>query len=331
MNKRTYRDPKSCGSTPFVVWASPTADMYQGLIIMFFLVPFLLYLNEVRRSRWRRYLKNMTDDPNVLTKFMVECIAFQPEVAFEVVCSHTETTYSTDSDGNQTSSTHTVVTHNSCHPCTFSRFADHSDFSGRTQAEIQAAEAHWAETKSSILEIDSSWNIVSSDGSFEKAKLHVYETHRHLDTTCVVSTKKCEPPCFKSEQCLKIHAANPLLSITGYWIFSLMYLTIPFRMYFERCTGTLKLTFEKSFTNLQVASQTGTPTMVTPGGCMQPQVGGGAVVPMQAAVGTAAVAPSAGLEPTALEVILQLKGLLDAGAITEEEFQAKKLEQLSRM
>jgi hypothetical protein len=32
-----------------------------------------------------------------------------------------------------------------------------------------------------------------------------------------------------------------------------------------------------------------------------------------------------------MEVILQLKGLLDSGAITEAEFQAKKAEQLSRM
>lgn len=289
-----------------------------GIHMLMIVVPYMVYLNECRISKWRRYLQNMTADPTVFASYIVEVCAFAPEaLTMHVSCSHTETTYSTDSDGKQTSSTHTVVTHASDHVCSYTRLEDTSDFSGMSLPEVQAASAHWSEeSSSSLLEIDSKWTVSSPDGSLDKVKADLHNRHKHLDQSCNVSIMKSEPACFKAEQCLKIHEAGPMLSIDAYWLFSIFLLTMPYRWYFERCSGTLSLEFQKSVHNLteNSAAPGSMPgqVLVTPGAPM--------ALPVQV--------PSS---PDPMKHILQLKGLLDAGAITQAEYDAKKAEALKSM
>jgi hypothetical protein len=275
-------------------------------------------------------LQNITDDPNVLANYIVEVCAFTvPSITLSVSCSHQETTTTyTDSDGSSTTTytdsdsqpettTSTVVTHTSDHVCSYARLEDNSDFSGMSLSEVQAAFANVSQdTSSSLLEVDSKWTVSSPDGSLDKVKADLHNRHKHLDQSCNVSIMKSEPACFKAEQCLKIHEAGPMLSIDAYWLFSIFLLTMPYRWYFERCSGTLSLEFQKSVHNLteNSAAPGSMPgqVLVTPGAPM--------VLPVQV--------PSS---PDPMKHILQLKGLLDAGAITQAEYDTKKAEALKSM
>jgi len=258
-----------CGSHLYLIAVVVTVpvitSLLGGLKLMFQLSilgpAYAVYLFECYWSAHRSYLKNMISDPEYLAKYITDSHAFVPALSLLVECSHDETRekveYVPNGDGKYeprtVEYTVSVTTHSSSHPCTFSNCEDWSDLKGMTLDQVRKVELQWFEGRHKLLDIDSKWDIESSDGSLQRVKDHLHETHKHLDKSCAVSLTGHKPEFFKAQQSLKFHNKSKLISARAYWFFSMLLLTIPYRLYFNsRARGTLKLSFVKKIQNVQL-------------------------------------------------------------------------------
>jgi hypothetical protein len=214
---------------------------------------------------------------------------------------------------------------------------DNSDFSGLALANIQAIVKGWDNTSRALIKIDSEWSVTDTDGSLEKAKQELHASNCHRDKNCSVTMKSCAPPTsFKKEQSLQIGALPCAISSGAFWAFSVLLLTVPYRMYFETKTGKVKIAFIKKVTGVTAGTTVGAQPAAPAPVVLAPAPAPLFVAPVTLAplvtsatvIGTVIdTAPAA--DPAAM--ILKLKELLDAGAITQEEFDAKKAAQLAAM
>jgi hypothetical protein len=303
-----------------------------------------LYRLECQTCQTYRYLKSMTDDPSCIATYITELLKATPVVNVDIVCSHKES--HTDSEGN----THmrTVVTHRSNHEFSYGTFHDKSDLHGMSSEEIADTTSAWGRDFSfPLLAVDSIVNITCGEQSTEQAleafRLDQYEAHKHLDNHCKATVNKSLPG-FKELQLLKLDDAGCLLTITGFWLCSAFFMTVPYRIYFEQKTGAVKLHFNKiihameehprgehvpvvptvvalgAFNNNAsapygtriVAQMPATSAMQVTPGQQQPQVVSTTVV---------AAPPSSN---SAEERLSNLQALKDQGVITEEEYNRKR-------
>jgi hypothetical protein len=335
-----------CGSA-YLDGLFPRGYISGDLLIVVPLVILVLYgfyLNECRGSHTRKYLKNMLHDSDTLAATIFEMCTFKFDtIAFHVVCSH-QTTH-TDSDGN--THTNTVVSYSGEEVCTLAQVDDNSDFSGLSLDHIQAIVKGWGNSSRALIEIDSEWSVTDSDGSLEKMKLQLYASNRHRDSSCSVTVKSCAPKSFKESQSIQVRALPGTISSGAFWAFSALLLTVPYRMHFETWTGKIKCSFIKKVAGVTAGAQPAMSVVQPAMAVVQPamsvvqpamavvQPAMAVVQPAMAVVqpAMAVVQPATIAAPAAdhIAMILKLKGLLDAGAITQEEFDAKKAEQLAQM
>ena len=75
-----------------------------------------------------------------------------------------------------------------------------------------------------------------------------------LDVSCKVALVPFHPKEFKPNLSLQIHPLPFTVSTTAFWLASWLLLTIPYRVYFERFTGKLKLVFTKTATGVRAST-----------------------------------------------------------------------------
>ena len=242
----------------------------------FFLIPLIMYFVECKKSTTLSYLNNMIRDPRKLSAYIASLNSHTPPcLTYHVRCWHT----TSDGDGGS----HTVVpveipqntfeflqieraavhsyglgssflpsalqsrdrTHRSDHAVAVARFSHCGDFANRTAAEIEGAVARWGAASACLVTIDSTWTVSDGDGSLDPVKKDLYHRHKNLDRSCEVKLGKTHPPQFKKSQSMLTRELPVFISAKAFWVASFMMLTVPFRMVFERYTGSLKINFFK--------------------------------------------------------------------------------------
>jgi hypothetical protein len=293
------------------------SDLLEKLFMQLFLGFFYVtYLMGCARSHTRKCLQNIEPDSDNVAATIFEACSVKPDtIVFQVKCW-------SEHENNQ-QQTYTQVSYSEDEVCTLACCNDNSDFSGLALANIQAIVKGWDNTGRSLIEIDSEWSVTDTDGSLEKAKQELHASNCHRDKYCSVTMKSCAPPkLFKKDglsgTSFQIGALPCAISSGAFWVFSALLLTVPYRMYFGTKAGKVKIVFIKKVTGVAagttVGAQPATPVVLAPTSAT--------------VIGTVIdTAPAA--DPAAM--ILKLKGLLDAGAITQEEFDAKKAAQLAAM
>jgi hypothetical protein len=205
---------------------------------------YLAYLYECWKCHTRNYLSNISHDAKELAVDIFETCSFKPTtILFRVTCSHQEA---------RKEDSVTVVSYSGDHACTWAECDDHSDFSGLEGwdlAGIQAAIQGLADSsKRPLIEIDSDWCVRSTDGSLEKARQDLLTSNRHRDVDIKVTMPPFAPPTtFKASRSISIRTLPCTISTSAFWFFSVLMLTVPYRIFFETYTGKVKIAFVKTF------------------------------------------------------------------------------------
>jgi hypothetical protein len=257
-----YNSRGNCSTDTWILTHTPPGlgaivPLSSDLSAIIFAVFYIIYICECRGCHTKKYLTNIIKDPRVFAGSIHEtCTSLPASVCIAVSCSHQETTHSTDSDGNRTSSTKTVVTYSASLPLAWTGLSDTSDFAGMSLAEVEAAVQDWGQTNRALLEVDQTWSLTDTDGSLKRACTQAHAENRHRDTSCSVCVQDAKPQSFRACRSLQVHDMIGAVSLEAFWISSVLLLTIPFRVYFETWTGKVKLAYVKSMSGATLAAPT---------------------------------------------------------------------------
>ena len=273
-NEYIYQ-PECCGE----LGPSPTNDGFPYLLIPYLIIaPF--YFWECFRSHTASYLRAMIRDPDLFAPYIHQMTTAVPtRLSLFVTCSHTETHTSTDSEGNTSTSYESVTTHSSDHPLEWTSLKDASPFVGMSVAEVQDVIRQWTQSAGdkTILEINTNEVELADDGSLAPIRLALLRHYQSVDSSCTVALRidgrarssgewvvRFRPPEYKSAQSIQVHELDPdprknavlmaVISSAGFWLASILFLTIPYRIYFERFTAKLTLEFSKELVGVRVSA-----------------------------------------------------------------------------
>jgi hypothetical protein len=263
--------PECCGE----LGPTPTNDGFPYLVIpLLATAPF--YFWECFRSHTAMYLRAMVRDPDLFAPYIHQMtIAVPTRLSLFVRCSHIEQHTSHNSKGESHTSYTTVTTHSSEHFLEWTSLEDTSPFVGMSVTEVQDVIRQWTQSAGdkAILEINTEEVGLLDDGSLGPIKLALRQHYLNVDSSCTVTlridgrehpSEHFRPPEYKSAQSIQVHEMHPdprknavlmvVISSTMFWLASIFFLTIPYRMYFERFTAKLTLVFPKEVAGVRVST-----------------------------------------------------------------------------
>ena len=227
------------GAVPaFILWLLKYACSYCGC-----------YCERGRCDSTVQYLGHRKKAFQVETQLR-HCLVERPVVYFHVVCSHKETEYYTDSDGNRKSRTRTVVTYDAREPVLITSCRDVTV--GKHRILGDNGEASSALRDHRLTKVKLTQTLVPGPGLLaEKQRCHDRNKHRdvHCNVTEQMTIRAFQPYILSYVSSPRFDASwtqTVLLTPACYLLaHALLFPALPYRLWMCSITGKIKLNIRK--------------------------------------------------------------------------------------
>jgi hypothetical protein len=221
-------------------------------LLLPFAVLYLLYVWELYNSDTRRRLSKIGEHASLASSVCDVCMFTPASIQLHVRCSYKDVRGDT---------AQTVVTHEADHPCKWGQWEDCGHFSGMARSAVQEVVASWCQAQRPLLLIDSTWAVRDADKTLAAAVRGLRAANSGLrggsirpvsgaqtapTVVCEVALKDLRPTAFTARRSVRMHALPGGMSSVAFWCSSLLFLTVPYRVYFARRSRRVSIDFVKA-------------------------------------------------------------------------------------